>query len=50
MRRVTPPPLSRHRNRQPAHSTRIIQALAIAVPISMLLGALLTLLILSLLG
>jgi serine/threonine protein kinase len=51
MRRVTPPPLRRHKNRLAAtQSMRIIQALAIAVPISMLLGALLTLLILSLLG
>ncbi len=49
LRRVTPPPLPIHR-RQKSSIRGILTALAVAVPLSMLLGALLALLVVMLLG
>lgn len=50
IRRVKPPPLPLHRRQKKTFTTNMLIALAIAVPVSMMVGALLTFLLLMLLG
>jgi serine/threonine protein kinase len=49
VRRLTPPPLPRHRHPSPSFTQGILIALAIAIPVSMLLGAMVTFVMLTLL-
>jgi serine/threonine protein kinase len=50
IRTVTPPPLHRHRRDRRTLATGVVIALSIAIPISMLVGAILAFLVLRLLG
>lgn len=48
--RIIPPPLPQHRTSDPTTATSVLIALAIAIPISLLVGSLLTFLLLATLG
>jgi len=50
IRRVSPPPLPTHRYASPSATASVLIALAIAIPISMLVGSLLTFILLAMLG
>jgi eukaryotic-like serine/threonine-protein kinase len=50
IRRITPPPLQRHRRAAQAARWRLLIVLAIAVPVSMFTGSMLTLLLIELLN
>ena len=50
IRRVAPPPLPSHRYASPSATASVMIALAIAIPISMLVGSLLTFILLAMLG